>query len=212
MCTLAAGGKMAVVTVPLPPLGCWIHPSVRVRRSPIEGWGLFTADALALGTVVLRLGGQLVTDELLRARLVTAAADPAQPYVDTMTVDNNLHLVIPPGDPVHYGNHSCDPNLWYVDPYSFSARRDIESGEELTNDYATTTGVPNWEMDCLCGSVTCRRRVTGQDWNLPELQRRYGGHWTPGLRRPRSAHSPDDHASPHGTVCCPTCLADVRTQ
>jgi hypothetical protein len=176
-------GRMAVVAVPAPPLGCWIHPSVTVRRSPVEGWGLFTADALSLGTVVLRLGGRLVTDVGLTARLATAAADPAQPYVDTITVDTNLHLLIPPGDPVHYGNHSCDPNLGYVDPYAFAARREIAPGEELTNDYATTTGVPDWEMDCLCGSATCRRRVTGRDWQLRDLQRRYGAHWTPGLRR-----------------------------
>ena len=171
------------MAVPEPPADCWIHPSVTVRRSPIEGSGLFTADALSPGTVVLRLGGRLVADEDLTARLATAAADPAQPYVDTITVDRNLHLIIPPGDPVHYGNHSCDPNLWYVDPYSFAARREIASGEELTNDYATTTGVPDWEMDCLCGSVSCRLRVTGRDWDLSELQRRYGEHWTPGLRR-----------------------------
>jgi SET domain-containing protein len=167
----------------VPPSDCWVHPAVQVRRSPIEGFGLFATERVAVGTIVLQLGGQLVSDDELQLRLAAAAADPTDSYVDTITVEQDIHLVIPPDQSVHYGNHSCDPNLWYVDPYSFSARRDIESGQELTNDYATTTGVPGWEMDCRCGSSVCRRQVTGRDWSSPELQDRYGPHWTPGLRR-----------------------------
>lgn len=165
----------------MPRPDCWVHPAVLVRRSPIEGLGLFAIEPLFAGTVMLRLGGELVTDDGLQRRLAVAAADPVGPYIDTITIEQNVHLVIPPGQTVHYGNHCCDPNLWYVDPYSFSARRDIERGQELTSDYATVTGAPTWEMDCLCAAVKCRRRVTGRDWSSPELQQRYGQHWTPGL-------------------------------
>jgi hypothetical protein len=117
--------------------------------------------------------GELVSDDELKRRLAEAAADPGGPYIDTITVEHDLHLVIPPGR-VHYGNPSCDPNLWYMDAYSFSARHDIEPGQELTNDNATTTRVPGREMDCLCGSLLCRRRVTGRDWTSPDPQDRYG--------------------------------------
>jgi hypothetical protein len=34
-------------------------------------------------------------------------------------------------------------------------------------------------MVCNCGSSLCRRTITGLDWQLPELQRRYQGHWAP---------------------------------
>lgn len=176
-------GRMASVAVPLPLPDCWVHPAVMARRSPIAGFGLFATERLSAGTIVLRLGGDLVTDDELQRRLAEAAADPAGPYIDTITVEQNLHLVIPPGQVIHYGNHCCDPNLWYVDPYSFSARHDIESGQELTSDYATVTGAPAWEMACLCGAPKCRRRVTGRDWSSPDLQQYYGQHWTPGLRR-----------------------------
>jgi hypothetical protein len=30
--------------------------------------------------------------------------------IDTITVDADLHLVLPPPQPGGYGNHSCDPN------------------------------------------------------------------------------------------------------
>jgi SET domain-containing protein len=166
----------------VPPPGCWVHSAAAVGPSPIAGLGLFATERLPSGTVVLRLGGELVPDSELKRRLAEAAAIPGGPYIDTITIEHDLHLVIPPSR-AHYGNHSCDPNLWYVDPYSLAARHDIEPGQELTNDYATTTGVPDWEMDCLCGSLLCRRRVTGRDWTSPDLQDRYGPHWTPALRQ-----------------------------
>jgi len=176
------GGRMTAVAAPVPRPDCWVHPAAVVRPSPIAGRGLFTTERLTVDTVVLRLGGELVTEGDLRRRMAAAAADPAKPFVDSITIESDLHLIVPPGT-IHYGNHSCDPSLWFADPFSFVARRDIDPGEELTNDYATTTGVADWAMDCSCASVTCRRRLTGQDWKSVDLQRRYGVHWTPGLRR-----------------------------
>jgi uncharacterized protein len=170
------------MAVPAPAPDSWVHPAAIIRPSPIAGSGLFATERLIVGTVVLRLGGHLVTGDDLQRRLAEAAADSAEQYVDAITVDRDVHLIVPAGSPVHFGNHSCDPSLWFVDPYSFSARHDIEPGEELTSDYGTTTGISAWEMDCCCGSAACRRRVTGDDWREPDLQRRYGQHWTPGLR------------------------------
>ncbi|MDT0317468.1 SET domain-containing protein [Streptomyces millisiae] len=89
--------------------------------------------------------------------------------------------LIDPAEPVRYGNHSCEPNLWHVDAFTLVARRDIAVGEELTSDYATHTGVDGWAMDCRCGSRRCRGRVTGRDWRLSALRAAYGRHWIPPL-------------------------------
>ena len=121
-----------------PAADCWLHPDVEVRRSPIEGQGLFAGAAIPAGTVVSRLGGRLVSGDELR-RLF---ADPEQSYVDTITVAADTHLVLPPRRDNGYGNHSCDPNLWWIGPYELAARRDLVPGEELTNDYATSTDDP----------------------------------------------------------------------
>ncbi|MGO8955938.1 MAG: SET domain-containing protein [Streptosporangiaceae bacterium] len=160
---------------------CWLHPAVQVLRSPISGRGLFATADIAAGTVVSRLGGYLVSSELLRDLFAAAARDPEHPYINTITVDADLHLVLPPGRPNGYGNHSCDPNLWWVGPYELAARRDLGIGEELTNDYATSTGEPGFVMACSCHSAQCRGTITGDDWRRRDLRLRYGRHWVPAL-------------------------------
>ncbi len=92
-----------------------------------------------------------------------------------------LHLVLPPGQLNHYGNHSCDPNLWWADAYTLVARRPILAGEVVTSDYATSTGLANFAMACCCGSSLCRGVITGEDWRRSELQARYCDHWIPAL-------------------------------
>jgi hypothetical protein len=162
---------------PPPESDCWLHPDVEVRESAIAGRGLFARRPIAAGTVVSRLGGRLVP----WAELERLIADPAVPYVDSITVSETEHLVLPARRDNGYGNHSCDPNLWWVGAYELAARRDLADGEELTNDYATSTGDPGFAMDCRCGTALCRGTVTGADWCRPDLQSRYGEHWVPVL-------------------------------
>jgi uncharacterized protein len=165
---------------PMPEPDCWLHPAAEVRSSPIAGAGLFARIPVAAGTAVSRIGGRLVSGPELR-RLLHDARHSGPGYVDTITVADDRHLVLPAGQPGAKGNHSCDPNLWWAAPYTLVARRDIAVGEELTNDYATSTGEEDFRMLCRCGSALCRSVVTGRDWSRPELQQRYGDHWVPGL-------------------------------
>ncbi|TYB69906.1 SET domain-containing protein [Nonomuraea sp. PA05] len=156
---------------------CWLHPGLEVRPSAIAGEGLFATAAISAGTVVSRLGGRLVTWDDLQALF----ADPAVPYVDTITVTADRHLVLPPGRPIGKANHSCDPNLWWTGPYTLAARRDLSPGEEVTSDYATSTADPGFVLDCRCATPLCRGRVTGGDHRRPDLLERYGEHWVPAL-------------------------------
>ena len=173
-----------------PPTDCWLHPAVEVRPSPLSGRGLFATETIAEGEAVLRFGGSVVSDDELAILLSRRVADPSHPYVDAIMIGEDRHLVLPPGQPHHFGNHSCDPNLWWGDAYALVTRRDIAPGEELTNDYATSTGDPGFRMDCSCGSVHCREVVMGHDWRDPSLQRRYGRHWVPVLIARIEAASP----------------------
>jgi uncharacterized protein len=163
----------------VPQADCWLHEAVGVRPSPIEGRGLFAAQNLCAGTVVARLGGRLVSDRELERLIVDVDRDPGRRYVDSIAVEDGTNLLIRPGQPIHFGNHSCDPNLWHVGPFTLAARRDISAGEELTIDYATQTANPRVRLDCRCGSSRCRGTVTGEDWRLSELRDRYGEHWVP---------------------------------
>ena len=170
--------------VAVPAADCWLHPDVEVRRSPISGRGLFARRPITADTVVSRIGGRLVSTIELQEIFAAATADPLRPYVDTVVVDEDVHLVLPPRHNNGYGNHSCDPNLWWIDAYTLAARRDILAGEEVTSDYATSAGIEAFTMRCSCGSPLCRHVITGNDWRIPALQLRYGDHWVPAL----SAH------------------------
>lgn len=161
-----------------------MHPALTLGRSEIAGRGLFASEDIAAGTVVLRLGGRLVSGDELTGLLRAACAGPrnGQPFVDTIAVDEDRHLVLPPGTAAHWGNHSCDPSGWHVGPYEIAARRALQAGDELTIDYGTNSGLEGFRMRCTCRAPACRREVTGRDWHRPELQERYRGHWTPALQ------------------------------
>jgi uncharacterized protein len=144
-----------------PPAEVWVDERVAVRSSPIHGQGLFAAASVAAGEVVVRLGGRLVGTAELEARIEAAGDDPGADYVDTVQIEDDVHLVLPPGTAAHYGNHSCEPTLWFDGPVVLRARGDIDAGEELTVDYATCSG-PGLVLDCRCGAAGCRRRVVGR--------------------------------------------------
>ncbi|MDT0346464.1 SET domain-containing protein [Streptomyces litchfieldiae] len=160
---------------------CWLHPDIEPRPSPIAGTGLFARARVPAGTVVSRLGGRLVSWPELDELFAEAARLPDAPFIDTITVTETAHLVLPPRRANGYGNHSCDPNTWWAGDYGFAARRDIAAGEEVTSDYATTSAAPDFSLTCSCGSPRCRGLITAEDWRLPELQERYGDHWVPAL-------------------------------
>jgi hypothetical protein len=174
-----------------PPSDCWLHEAVEVRASPIEGSGLFALSSLPVGTFVAQLGGRLIPDDELARLIDDAERDPERPYVDSIAVDENANLLIPAGQPIHFGNHSCDPKLWHIDAFTLAARRDITADDELTVDYASQTANPNFEMNCHCGSPVCRDMITGRDWQRAELQQRYGNHWVPALLQRIAGSAPD---------------------
>jgi uncharacterized protein len=159
----------------------WSHPGVQRQTSAIDGDGLFAIADLPAGTIVAKLGGRRVDDVEL-AHLF-AEADAAGTYVDTIMLDDDVNLVLAPDQLVHYGNHSCDPSMWHIDPTTIATRRDVLAGEELTIDYATQTIHPEFELDCKCGSAICRGTVTGVDWTDPEWRRRYRGHVVPAVEQ-----------------------------
>ena len=130
----------------------------------------------------MQLGGRLVSTVELEGLIAEADADPQGPFIDTITIYPDRHLVLPPRTPAHFGNHSCDPSLWHAGPYSLATRRDVVAGEEATIDYGTQSGAPGFRMPCACRTPFCRAVVTSEDWRLDELQRRYEGRWVPALQ------------------------------
>lgn len=160
----------------------WVYERLAVEESLVEGRGLFFTADVGEGTVVIELGGRLVSTTELERLIADADADPQAPFVDTITMSEDQHLALPPGTPAHFVNHSCDPTLWHTGPYTLATRRDVIFGEEATIDYGTHSGGPGFRMTCTCGSPACRGAVTSDDWQIEQLQSRYGNHWVPALQ------------------------------
>ena len=57
-------------------------------------------------------------------------------------------------------NHSCAASCGGSELGFEVALRDIEAGEELTNDYATMYMRPRERFDCRCGARSCRLVVS----------------------------------------------------
>ncbi|MBI5954727.1 MAG: SET domain-containing protein-lysine N-methyltransferase [Chloroflexi bacterium] len=157
----------------------WVDPRLKASSSPIGGTGLFVQSPIDSGEILIIWGGTVFT----HADILSGKANP-----ETIAVlDDDLYLADPVDSPLaeeYTLNHSCDPNAWMLDAITLIARHPIAPGEEVTADYALWLFNQDWKLyPCRCGSPLCRRRVTDQDWRLPELQSRYAGHFTPFLNR-----------------------------
>lgn len=141
------------------------------------GYGLFARLPIQAGELLAMWGGQVVTGAQL-------AELPLERQIHGIQVDDDLYQVpLTEGDPADYFNHSCDPNCGMSSPISLVAMRYIEVGEEVCFDYAMSDSSDYDEFECHCGSALCRGKVTGRDWQLPELQARYYGYFSPYLQR-----------------------------
>ena len=146
-------------------------PKTEVRNSPIHGKGLFANAAISCGEVVAVKGGYVLpssTWKELEGQLGPAEIQIAEDlFVAPVGQDERDGSML-------YINHSCDPNCAIQGQIVFVAMRDIEAGEELSHDWATTDDM-DYVLDCNCGTSKCRGTVTGKDWMKKDLQRRYKG-------------------------------------
>lgn len=155
----------------------WLLPATEVRDAGPAGLGVFATAPVAAGTVVAAFGGWMCD-------LRTFGSLPPERQVHSLQVAEELFLVCPErSEDPDFVNHSCEPNCGIAGNVLLVALRDVAAGDELTFDYAMCDSDPYDEFECLCGTATCRRKVTGNDWMIPELQDRYDGHFSDYLAR-----------------------------
>ncbi len=152
----------------------WISPITEIRQSNIGGRGLFAAKQIKKDDLVIVWGGIYID--------ANGVKEAKRNGKLVMQWDDNLFSVEDRGeDSGYFVNHSCEPNLWMKGAYALVAMRDIEKGEEVTADYAIWEADESYvsKWDCDCGSLNCRKKITGKDWRLPELQEKYKCHFSP---------------------------------
>lgn len=150
----------------------YLSPKALVKESRIHGRGLFAAENISQGEIVCVKGGYIFNRHTLQE--VEKSLGPAE-----IQITEDL-FIGPLSEPERQGsmifsNHSCEPNIGVQGQIVFVAMRDIQAGEELTHDWATTDDGP-YEMECRCGAATCRQMITGHDWRRKDLQEKYAGY------------------------------------
>ena len=150
----------------------YLSPKVAAQESSIHGRGLFAKGPIVKGEVICVKGGYIFDRRVLqsmpdwfRAAEVQVAEDL---FIGPLKEDEREGSMI-------FSNHSCDPNIGVRGQIVFVAMRDIESGEELTHDWATTDD-DDYRIECNCGAADCRKLLTGQDWRRKDLQKKYRGY------------------------------------
>lgn len=156
----------------------YISTKVEKKNSPIHGQGLYCKvnETFKKGEVVMIKGGY----ELHRSEM--SASEIIDSY---LPIGDDLFLAAKTKDEEQcvklYINHSCSPNIGMLDERTFVAIRSIKGGEELTIDYAFVDN-EDYKFTCHCGSKQCRRTITGTDWKIKTLQKKYYKYFSPYLK------------------------------
>lgn len=152
----------------------WINPKIETRQVIDKGIGMFAIRPIKKGEKVLIWGGEYINKE---------QAEKAKSKGKLVIQwDDNLFSTEDAGnDRGYFINHSCDPNAWMSDTFTIVAMKDINIGDEITIDYAIFEDNENYisKWECKCGSPICRKKITGRDWELEKLQKKYKNHFSP---------------------------------
>jgi uncharacterized protein len=139
---------------------------LHVRRSRLQGRGVFTTRAVPKGTLLLEYLGERISHEEAGERYYAAAKPDA--FVLLFTVDRKVVIDGGVGGrAARYVNHSCAPNCEADEIRGrifITSIRDIPAGAELTYDYNMEAPVPlprDWRRRyaCRCGAPRCRSTI-----------------------------------------------------
>ncbi|MEK6983140.1 MAG: SET domain-containing protein-lysine N-methyltransferase [Nanoarchaeota archaeon] len=139
-----------------------------LKNSKKHGKGIFADKDFKKNEKIMELHGGLYTYQQLPF-----------PYFEVedryVQIGQNLYMG-PPGGLDDFVNHSCNPNAGLKingKKVDVIAVKNIKTGEEITWDYSTTMDEDDWEMDCLCGSQNCRKRVRDFKYLPKDTQKKY---------------------------------------
>ncbi len=141
-----------------PRFHCW---RLRVSRSPIQGLGVFAAEAIAAGRKVIEYSGERISNREAneRFRRLMRSRKPKKFCLFFLKRGWMIDGAVG-GSGAELVNHSCDPNLRtrrIRGHILYFSRRRIRKGEELTVDYKFSKRA--LRVPCSCGSPICRGTI-----------------------------------------------------
>ncbi|HKO44470.1 MAG TPA: SET domain-containing protein [Pyrinomonadaceae bacterium] len=110
----------------------------KLKASPIHGFGLFAAERVPAGQVIWRFTPGL--DAALPLENIFSQPLVIQGFISRYcSLDPTRNCFIVYVDDARFINHSFQPNVWLDKQQDILiAAKDIESGEEITEDYSVT--------------------------------------------------------------------------
>ncbi len=124
---------------------------VAVRRSPIDGFGVFTLEPAKRFHKIGEVRGESISVAEARRRAATLERIMIVEISPKKAVD-----LAQSTDPMRFTNHSCQPNGRLTisgGRIEFYALRDIAVGEEITVNYGETHH--EGRLACQCGASGC---------------------------------------------------------
>jgi len=141
---------------------------VSVRRSDIQGRGVFALRPIRRGSSIIEYIGERISHREADRR---HTSDGWSPHTMLFVVDGKTVIdATCQGNSARWINHSCRPNCEAVDDEGriyIEAIRDIRPGEELTYDYNLLLDEPHTRAakkahPCHCGAPRCRGTLLGK--------------------------------------------------
>lgn len=152
--------------------------AVKVKSSGINRRGVFAVKPIKKGEVISVWGGYIITQRQFEAfskKHFKNIEDYATKVADGFYLVSCKKGGLEDDD---FFNHSCEPNAGINGHLLMVAMRDINSGEEITYDYAMTDADYAYSFKCRCGRKGCRKIITTNDWKNKALQRKYKGYFS----------------------------------
>jgi SET domain-containing protein len=126
--------------------------AVHVRRSPIDGHGVFAAEPIGRLKKIGEIRGESITVDEARIRATRHERIMIVELSERSAIDFSKST-----DPMRFTNHSCKPNARLSirnGRVEFYALRAVAPGEEVTVDYGETHH--EGKLACRCGAEGCR--------------------------------------------------------
>lgn len=137
-----------------------LHPHTELRPvNPEVGFGVFATRPIPRGTITWVQDKLDQVIDLKAAPWFAAYPDSLERYSFR---NRDGHYVLC-WDISRFINHSCDANCLSPGTDFEIALRDIEAGEQITNDYGSLN--LEFTMRCCCGAPNCREVTTPEDFH-----------------------------------------------
>lgn len=138
-----------------------IHPKTKLQHiDEVVGYGVFATERIPKGTIVYIKDS---LEHVIAPEIYQQHDAEMKSVIDKYSYIDELGNRIISWDFAKYVNHCCNCNTMSTG-YGFEiAIRDIEAGEQITDEY----GIFNidQEMELVCGQAGCRKKIALDDFD-----------------------------------------------